>query len=144
MKNKHFYSLFLVGIFCMVMVPSALFASTGGTLATYCDDADDPLGLECVNESGLSDRDPRLIITSIINVTLGLLGIIATTIILYAGFRWMTSGGNSESVDTAKKTLFAAVVGLVIILSAYAISNFVLRNLHRATTGIQYGNDILR
>ncbi|PLX26576.1 hypothetical protein C0581_04050 [Candidatus Parcubacteria bacterium] len=144
MKNTRFYSLFLVGIFCMALIPAALSASTGGTLATFCDDSDDPLGLECVQESGLSDRDPRIIITSIINVTLGLLRIIATVLILYAGFRWMTSGGNQESVDTAKKTLFAAVVGLVIILSAYAISNYVLTNLYKATKGVPYGNDILR
>jgi hypothetical protein len=38
---------------------------------------------------------------------------------------WMTSGGNEERVKKAKQILIAAIIGLVIILSAYAITNFI-------------------
>ncbi|HAT03526.1 MAG TPA: hypothetical protein DCS29_01980 [Candidatus Magasanikbacteria bacterium] len=142
MRKQHVRTFLLLCLFLFsLFIPRLAYGDE--TMTAYCDDANDPLGLECVRDSGLSDQDPRIVISRIINVSLGLLGIIATVLILYAGFRWMTAGGNSESVDTARKTLFAAVIGLIIILSAYAISNFVLRNLARATTGVQYGNDIL-
>jgi len=47
--------------------------------------------------------------------------------ILYAGFQWMTAGGNEDKVSSAKKIISAAVVGLIIILLAWAIVNFVLK-----------------
>lgn len=74
-------------------------------------------------------------ITSIINVALGLLGIIAVVIILYAGFQWMTAGGNEEKVTEAKGRIIQGVIGLAIIMSAYAIANFVITQLSTATGG---------
>ena len=75
-------------------------------------------------------------ITQIINVLLGVLGIIAVIIILMGGFKWMTAQGNEEKVGEAKKLLGAGVVGLVIILAAFAIASFVISNLSNATGGI--------
>ena len=45
---------------------------------------------------------------------------------IFAGFLWMTAGGNDEKVSQAKKTLAAAIVGLALLLAAYAISEFVI------------------
>ena len=101
-------------------------------------DPTDPFGIECGRATGLSPSDPRLVIGRIINVALSLLGIVATVLIVYAGFKWMTAGGNEENVKSAQKILMAAVIGLVIILAAYAISNFVLRSLYQATAGGAY------
>lgn len=97
-------------------------------------DAEDPLGVRCGAASGLGSTDIRITVARVINIVLGLLGIIALGLILYAGFTWMTSGGNEEKLTTAKKTLWASVIGLIIILSSFAISNFVLGELYRATT----------
>jgi len=72
-------------------------------------------------------------IAGIINVILGFLGILSTAIILLGGFKWMTSQGNEEKVGEARKLIGAGVVGLVIILSAYAISKFVLSSLYNET-----------
>ena len=72
-------------------------------------------------------------ITSIINVALGLLGVVAVVIILVAGFKWMTAGGNDDKVTEARKMLFAGIIGLAIILSAWAIARFALNNLGTAT-----------
>jgi len=99
-----------------------------------CDNPDDLLGLDCVGyNSQLSDQDPRIIITNIINVSLGLLGIVATVLIIYAGFLWMTAGGDENKAGTARKIIFAAVIGLVIILMAFAITKYVAENLYNAT-----------
>jgi len=91
------------------------------------------LGLEYGAATQLGQTDPRAVAANIINIVLGLLGIISVVIIVYAGFRWMTSAGNEEAIGSAKKTLIAAVIGLVIILSAYIIANFVLLNIYQAT-----------
>ena len=65
----------------------------------------------------------------IINIFLSLLGTIAIVLIVYAGFLWMTAGGNEESLTKAKDLLLNAVIGLAIILTAYSITRFVLNAL---------------
>lgn len=94
---------------------------------------DDPLCLKPAEKSGLGTSDIRETIASIIKVAMGLLGIVAVVIILIGGFTWMTAGGNEEKVGEAKKWIFAGVIGLAIILSAYALATFVINSLTAAT-----------
>ena len=93
-------------------------------------------GLNTFANSGLGTRDLKETIAALINVILGFLGIIAVLIILLGGFKWMTSQGDSGKVDEAKGLIGAGVVGLVIILAAYAIAQFVLTNVYNATGGV--------
>ena len=83
----------------------------------------------------LSSTDPIVIATRLINYILIVLGILTVGLIIYAGFLWMASGGNEEKVAQAKKTLTNAVIGLVIILSAWGITLFILDKLMGATNG---------
>lgn len=69
----------------------------------------------------------------IINVLLSVLGIIFFVLLVYGGFLWMTSGGNDDKVKKAKTLITDAVIGLIIILAAYAISAFVINSLVTAT-----------
>ena len=70
-----------------------------------------------------------------INVVLGLSGIILLGYILYAGFLWMTSGGEMEKAKEARTMISNAVIGLIILISAFAISSFVLGALTRISEG---------
>ncbi len=72
-------------------------------------------------------QDPRSIAVGIIRAGYGLLGVIFTVMTIYAGFLWMTAGGNEENVTKAKKLLYQAVIGLAILLSAYSITIFVYK-----------------
>src|SRR3989339_744157 len=81
----------------------------------------------------LGSRSLRDTIGGVVNIILGFLGILTTLIILFGGFKWMTSQGNTEKVDEAKKLIGAGVVGLVIVLTAYAVSRFVLSELYSQT-----------
>ncbi len=72
-----------------------------------------------------SDTDIRIIIINIIKYLLTFLGIIAVAMVMYAGFLWMTSEGDPDKVNKAKKTLVNAVIGLIIIISAFAIVIFI-------------------
>lgn len=95
------------------------------------------LGVEYGTATGLGTADIRSTMAAIINVALGLLGIVAVVIIVAGGFIWMTSGGNDEKVEKAKNMIFMGIIGLAIILSAYAIATFVIAQLTRATGAIQ-------
>lgn len=79
------------------------------------------------------NTDLKSWVANIINFALGFLGIIAVVIIIYAGFKWMTAGGNEEQVTDARKMIVQAVIGLVIIFAAYIIANFVIGTLKDAT-----------
>ncbi len=108
---------------------AASFAMTGIASAATVGD----FGLGYGSSTGLGNTDVRTTIASIINVALSLLGIIALVIILVGGFKWMTAGGNEEKVGEARKLIFSGIIGLAIILSAFAIASFVLNQLKTAT-----------
>jgi len=95
------------------------------------------LGINSLAEGGLilGQTDIRVIIGRIVQIFLGLLGMIAVIIILYAGFLWMTAGGDSGKIAIAKKWMINGVIGLVIILSAFSIAQFIVGSLIEATTG---------
>ncbi len=92
--------------------------------------------LDEVNEgAGLGGDASSLTTTmgSLIAVLLGFLGVIVLILIIYAGLLWMTAAGNEDNVKKAKSILLNSVIGLVILLSAYAISSFVIDQLGTAT-----------
>ncbi|MFA6428553.1 MAG: hypothetical protein WCW02_03360 [Candidatus Buchananbacteria bacterium] len=68
-------------------------------------------------------------IGKIINYLLGFLGIIALLIVIWAGFNWMTAGGNDDKISSAKSWMVNGFIGLVIIIFAYAISTFVITQI---------------
>ena len=130
---------FLLLVYLLAFLFSFSFSSFALAAPGECGtDLTDPLGLNCAAGSGLTKDDPRLVVARIINVALGILGTIAVVLIVYAGFLWMTAGGNDEQAGKAKSIIFASIIGLVIILSAYAISTFVVKNVYEATTGGNY------
>jgi Type IV secretion system pilin len=92
------------------------------------------LANDVANNAGItSNRTLPQIIGQIINIILGFLGIVLLLIILYSGFLWMTAGGDSKKVAEAQARIGNAVVGLIIIVAAFAISNFVLGSLVNVT-----------
>jgi len=48
---------------------------------------------------------------------------------IYGGYRWMTSGGNEETISEAKRTLTAGAIGLTIIIIAYSVVYFIVNSL---------------
>ena len=84
---------------------------------------------------GLGSADLKQTILNIITFVLGLLGLIAVVMILYGGFIWLTAGGNEDKVDSAKKIISAAAIGLVVILIAWAIVTFVIGTTRNVTAG---------
>jgi len=108
----------------MLMLPVMVFAQKPAL----------DLGLAPVeNNIALGTSDIRVTIARIINVALGLLGIVCVVIVIAGGVMWMASGGEAAKTEKARGMIFAGVIGLAIILSAYAIANFVISSLTTAT-----------
>ncbi len=79
-----------------------------------------------VNEVG--DGGDTLVndVTTILNAVIGVLGLVAVVVIIIGGINYMTSAGDAGKVKTAKNTILYGVIGLVIVVLAFAIVNFVI------------------
>ena len=126
-KNKKFKFLFL-GLFLAFSLVTIL------ALPVLAQTDTSTLGTNVIDQNiALGSTDIRVTVVRIINTVLGLLGIIAVGIVLYGGFVYMTAGGDDTKISTAKKILTNGIIGLVIILSSFAITKFVLNKLAEAT-----------
>jgi hypothetical protein len=67
------------------------------------------------------------IVALAIKAFLGLLGIIFVYLMVLAGYNWMTAAGDEQKVEKAKDQIKRAIIGLIIVVSAYAITYFVLQ-----------------
>jgi hypothetical protein len=92
-------------------------------------------GMSFGQQIGLSNTDPRIMAANVIRIVLGFLGIIAVGLIIYAGWLYMTAGGEADKIEQAKKMLINAAIGLVIILSAFGIVTFIISSMLGATGG---------
>lgn len=113
-----------VFIITLVLVPSLALGQVNLD-DQYLDDFNE--------EVGYGETDIPTIIGRIVNIVLGLMGLVAVVLIIVGGFQWMTSGGSEEKIKKAKGLMGAALIGLVIVVLAYAIANFVIDQLTNIT-----------
>jgi hypothetical protein len=69
------------------------------------------------------------VIGTIIKGALALVGLIFLILMVYAGYLWMIARGNEELVTKSKDTLRAAIIGIIIVVGAYAITSFIINSL---------------
>ena len=69
----------------------------------------------------------------IINIILSVLGIVFIAYLLYGGFLWMTAAGNQEELDKAKRIITNSIIAVIVIMSTYAIAQFVMTQVQQAT-----------
>ena len=113
-----------LGIVATLAVPATTFAFTATSFSI------EQIG----SQIGLGNADLKTTVLNIIRLVLGLMTLIAVVLIIYGGFVWLTAAGNEENVEKAKKIISAAVIGLIIILLAWAIVIFVARTTANVTT----------
>jgi hypothetical protein len=75
---------------------------------------------------GLSTSNLKTSLGNVIKTVLGFMGIIAVGLVIYGGIVWMTAAGDDGKIEDAKKIIYSAILGLIIILFSYAITTFVL------------------
>lgn len=108
------------GIISGVLMAAPAFAQSRGYLSQ-------------VTGTGLGEQELPAMIGTFISVLLSILGIVLLILIIWSGIQWMTAGGNTDAVGEAKQRLINAVIGLVLVMAALAISTFVFDALSNAT-----------
>lgn len=79
--------------------------------------------------------DWESLVRVIVQVLLVIAGSIATIFLLLGGYRYISSSGNEEAMEAAKKTLSSSLIGLVIIILSFVIVRIVLDILLGGVTG---------
>lgn len=69
-------------------------------------------------------QSPEMAVTQIVQWVLSFVGVLFLVLMIWGGFKWMTAAGNQENINQAQKIVGAAVVGLIIVLSAYMITTY--------------------
>ena len=125
--------LIILGLFALLPLSPVLAADPPagkgiGELRTNLGTFGGQTGLGTAGDSDLKGK-----VANIINIVLGFLGVFAVIMIIIAGFRWMTAGGNEETVKKARTSITNAAIGLLVVLASFIIVNFAVTYLSRAT-----------
>ncbi len=75
------------------------------------------------------------LIVAIINVALWIVGLLAVLFLIVGGFRYITAYGNEERAEAAKKTIFHAILGLVIVVLSFVIVRAIVNALALGSLG---------
>jgi cytochrome bd-type quinol oxidase subunit 2 len=128
MKKQSWQKLFLICFYSAFLLFSSVQVQASGLGDAFGNNLKDAAGKNFNTETSLDQ-----IIGTVIQSFLSLLGVIFLILIIYAGITWMTAGGDEPKVEKAQKILKNAIIGLIIIVSAYAISYFVINALSENT-----------
>ncbi len=114
---------FIVGLLLMFGLPAQAQLNQAGNKLSA---AVKGTGLESFGsgEAGLST-----VIGSVVKAALSLVGTVFLLLTIYAGILWMTAQGKEDQIETAKKIITAAIIGLFITMAAYTITFFVTSRL---------------
>ncbi|HEV2402926.1 MAG TPA: pilin [Candidatus Saccharimonadales bacterium] len=85
-------------------------------------------GCQPASTSGGTTRINNLI-TTVVNIFSALVGILAVIMIIYGGFQYLTSGGDTGKLTTARTTIVYAIVGIIIVAFAQFLVQFVLNRV---------------
>ena len=83
--------------------------------------------------STLPTDDIAIIVARVIRAVFGVVGIIFTCLIIYAGFLYFLARGEAEPVKKSKKILQQSIIGLILMFSSYSIATYILNRLLEAT-----------
>lgn len=106
---------YLICLIFFLVLPFLVFASDSTALKNL-QGLGDKGGYSAADENTFSG-----ILGTVVSVVLGFLGIIFIILTIYAGFTWMTAAGNEEKVSRAQSILKRSIIGLIVIVSSYAI-----------------------
>lgn len=131
-------SLFTVGVLALPVMGGVAFAQdTGPTTAQQspeiinglCEGVNLRVGSNCQSGGITNDQAKEKInrvITQVINLFSLVVGVVSVIMIIFGGLRYITSGGDSTNVNSAKNTILYAVIGLIVVALAQVIVRFVL------------------
>ena len=82
-------------------------------------------GVEAARTPEMSTKPIGTTIGEVVNIFLYFVGAVAVIVVIWGGFQYITSSGDSQKATTAKNTIMYAVIGIVVVVMSYAIVNWV-------------------
>ena len=145
------FVLFIASPVAIVATPQATYAADPGNCETRIlgippwyrgltkTDSTGDCTIKSPSEAGGLSSFIWKIVLNIIEIALIAAGWIALFFIMYGAFLYITGGGNASQTEEARKSIFNAVIGLVISMGAIAITNLVFGTLVSSTSANEYG-----
>jgi len=131
-KNNNKIIIFLLSFLVILVFAGVKIGIAKGPLTDYDDmimGADDMGEAAGFNTNITSGGGVGEIAELVIEGFLGLLGVIFIILMITAGYNWMSAAGDEKKVTKAKDTIWRAIIGLIIIVSAFAITYFVFDHM---------------
>ena len=140
-KNHLLLAITSLTLMTPVIIPAMpVSASCGGNIATGVNTGISDTGKNTTNQGctgGSITTGISSLASKVVNLFSIVVGIVSVVMIIYAGFKYVTSGGESSSVSGAKNTLVYAIVGLIIVVLAQLIVRYVLNSASSVTNSAQ-------
>lgn len=112
------------------LVPAVVMAHSFVSMSAYAQESNDVvISKDDLNLPGANDQIGSGDVQAVLNIVYLVAGITAVVVIIIGGIRYVTSDGDSSGIAAAKNTVMYAVVGLVVVIAAAAITNFVIQNV---------------
>jgi hypothetical protein len=110
-----------------ILMPTIVFAQNASSTGLKSAFGSNSVVQQTASSSYETGNDFTSMLSDIILLILSLIGVVFMAYIIFAGWLWMSAGGNEQKVEKAKGILIQSIIGLIIIIGAYAISYFVIR-----------------
>lgn len=122
--------LFIIFAVCLVVCPLTVLAIDLGT-----DTMEKTADVAGYSPQTTTDTTFSQTIGMIIRIALSFMGVIFLALMVYAGILWMTAHGEEEPIKKAQKIIMASIIGLIIVVSAYSITNYLVPTIIKQGTG---------
>ncbi len=97
-----------------------------------CNAAKNNFGLDYIDNNGsnvFSKADVPTIVSNVIKIIMGLSATVMLVVIIITGIKFLTSGGDSGKTKQALNTIKNASIGIILIVAAYSLSQFIINNI---------------
>ena len=114
--------------FLAMAFPSAVFALNIG--GSYLESARKTSGYGQASETTFASN-----LGLVVNIVLSFSGVIFMSLMVYAGYLWMTARGEENRIEKAQNIIRSAIIGMIITVGAYSITNFIVPKILERAAG---------
>ena len=107
----------------------SIIYQTGNTEIAGAVNSEITSGMNATSAGTSTPTDANVVIKNVTNIMFFIIGAVSVIMLIYGGIRYTTSGGNANSVTAAKNTIMYSIVGLIIAILAFAVVNFVVKQM---------------
>ena len=129
MSNK-LKSILISTLMVAVMVFGvSIIYQTGNTEIAGAVNSEITSGMNATSAGTSTPTDANVVIKNVTNIMFFIICAVSVIMLIYGGIRYTTSGGNANNVTAAKNTIMYSIVGLIIAILAFAVVNFVVKQM---------------